>query len=107
VNQKAMATQAGVLILSALVIAAVLKAVTRMFNLLNAPINGMFLAAGAISAGILWAQERDSYDSFVEKDDGLRSAKGCAGERGGTESRGFRGVRASVLRGWRGRRLRR
>ena len=55
---KGTITQAGVLILLALVIAAVLEAVARIFNLLNTPINGMFLAAGAISAAILWGRGR-------------------------------------------------
>ena len=52
--QKATVTQAGVLILLALVIAAVLEAISRIFNLLNTPINSIFLAAGAISAAIIW-----------------------------------------------------
>ena len=56
--QKGMATQAGVLIVLGLVIAAVLEAVARIFNLLNTPINPMFLAAGAISAAILWGRRR-------------------------------------------------
>ena len=56
--QKATVTQAGVLILLALIIAAVLEAVARIFNLLNTPINGIFLAAGAISAAIIWARGR-------------------------------------------------
>jgi hypothetical protein len=56
--QKGMATQAGVLIVLGLVIAAVLEAVARIFNLLNTPINPMFLAAGAISAAIIWGRGR-------------------------------------------------
>ena len=56
--QKATVTQAGVLILLALIIAAVLEAVARIFNLLNTPINGIFLAAGAISAAIIWGRGR-------------------------------------------------
>ena len=56
--QKGTLTQAGVLILLGLVIAAVLEAVARIFNLLNTPINGMFLAAGAVSAAIIWARGR-------------------------------------------------
>jgi hypothetical protein len=52
--QKAAATQAGILFLLALVIAAVLEAVARISNLLNQPINPMLLAAGAISAAIIW-----------------------------------------------------
>jgi hypothetical protein len=56
--QKGTLTQAGVLILLGLVIAAVLEAVARIFNLLNSPINAMFLAAGAISAAIIWARGR-------------------------------------------------
>ena len=56
--QKATVTQAGVLILLGLVIAAVLEAVARVFNLLNTPINSMFLAAGAIAAAIIWGRGR-------------------------------------------------
>jgi len=57
-NQKSAAMQAGVLLVLALVIAGVLEAVARIFNLLNTPINGIFLAAGAISAAILWGRGR-------------------------------------------------
>lgn len=57
-NQKSAAMQAGILFVLALVIAAVLEAVARIFNLLNTPINPVFLAAGAISAAILWGRGR-------------------------------------------------
>jgi hypothetical protein len=55
---KGTARQAGVLILLGLVIAAVLEAVARIFNLLNTPINPLFLAAGAISAALIWSRGR-------------------------------------------------
>jgi hypothetical protein len=54
--QKAAATQAGILFLMTLIIAAVLEAVARISNLLNQPINPMLLAAGAISAAIIWGR---------------------------------------------------
>jgi hypothetical protein len=52
------ARHAGVLIVLALLIAAVLEAISRISNLLNQPINPMLLAAGAISAAILWSPKR-------------------------------------------------
>jgi hypothetical protein len=52
--QKAAATQAGILFLLMLIIAGVLEAVARTSNLLNQPFNPMLLAAGAISAAIIW-----------------------------------------------------
>ena len=54
--QKSAATQAGILFLMTLIIAAVLEAVGRISNLLNQPINPMLLAAGAISAAIIWGR---------------------------------------------------
>ena len=59
-SQKAAATEAGILILLALVIAGVLEAVARIGNLLNSPVNSIFLAAGAISAAIIWSRGRVS-----------------------------------------------
>jgi hypothetical protein len=50
------ATQAGILIALSLIIAGVLEAVARISNLLNQPINPVLLAAGAISAAILWVR---------------------------------------------------
>lgn len=57
-SQKVAATEAGILILLALVIAGVLEAVARICNLLNSPVNSIFLAAGAISAAIIWSRGR-------------------------------------------------
>jgi hypothetical protein len=54
--QKAGATQAGILFVLTLIIAGVLEAVARISNLLNQPINPMLLAAGAISAAIIWGR---------------------------------------------------
>jgi hypothetical protein len=54
--QKSAATQAGILFLLTLIIAGVLEAVARISNLLNQPINPVLLAAGAISAAILWVR---------------------------------------------------
>jgi hypothetical protein len=54
--QKSAATQAGILFLMTLIIAGVLEAVARISNLLNQPINPMLLAAGAISAAIIWGR---------------------------------------------------
>jgi hypothetical protein len=53
-TDKSVATQAGILIALSLIIAGVLEAVARISNLLNQPINPMLLAAGAISAAIIW-----------------------------------------------------
>jgi hypothetical protein len=52
--QQSAVAQAGVLFLLALIIAGVLEAVERISNLLNQPINPMLLAAGAITAAIIW-----------------------------------------------------
>ena len=52
------ARHAGLLIALALLIAAVLEAVFRIANLLSQPINPILLAAGAISASLLWTQRR-------------------------------------------------
>jgi hypothetical protein len=54
--QKSAATQAGILFLMTLIIAVVLEAVGRISNLLNQPINPMLLAAGAISAAVIWGR---------------------------------------------------
>jgi hypothetical protein len=54
--QQSAATQAGILFLLTLIIAGVLEAVLRISNLLNQPVNPMLLAAGAISAAILWVR---------------------------------------------------
>jgi 2-keto-4-pentenoate hydratase len=54
--QKSAATQAGILFLMTLIIAGVLEAVARISNLLNQPINPMLLAAGAISAAVIWGR---------------------------------------------------
>jgi len=51
---KSVATQAGILIALSLIIAGVLEAVARISNLLNQPINPVLLAAGAITAAIIW-----------------------------------------------------
>jgi uncharacterized membrane protein len=53
------AAHAGILFAVTLVIAAVLEAVARIFNLLNTPIKSTFLAAGAISAAIIWGRGRE------------------------------------------------
>jgi hypothetical protein len=55
-TDKSVATQAGILIALSLIIAGVLEAVARISNLLNQPINPVLLAAGAISAAILWVR---------------------------------------------------
>jgi hypothetical protein len=39
-----------------LIIAGVLEAVARISNLLNQPINPVLLAAGAITAAIIWVR---------------------------------------------------
>jgi hypothetical protein len=52
--QQSAVAQAGILFLLALIIAGVLEAVERISNLLNQPINPMLLAAGAITAAIIW-----------------------------------------------------
>ena len=52
------ARSAMVLILLGLVIAALLEAVFRICNLLNAQVNGTFLAAGAICAALIWGRSR-------------------------------------------------
>jgi hypothetical protein len=54
--QKSAATQAGILFLLTLIIAGVLEAVARICNLLNTPVNPMLLAAGAISAAVIWGR---------------------------------------------------
>jgi hypothetical protein len=54
--QKSAATQAGILFLLTLIIAGVLEAVARISNLLNQPINPVLLAAGAITAAIVWVR---------------------------------------------------
>jgi hypothetical protein len=48
----------GVLIPLGPVIAALLEAVFRICNLLNAQVNGTFLAAGAICAALIWNRGR-------------------------------------------------
>jgi hypothetical protein len=53
---KSAATQAGILFVLTLIIAGVLEAVARISSLLNQPINPMLLAAGAISAAIIWGR---------------------------------------------------
>lgn len=55
-TDKSVATQAGILIALSLIIAGVLEAVARISNLLNQPINPMLLAAGAITAAIIWVR---------------------------------------------------
>jgi len=57
-NQKSAATNAGILFAITLIIAAVLEAVARICNILNTPVNSVFLAAGAISAAIIWGRTR-------------------------------------------------
>jgi hypothetical protein len=57
-SQKSVATEAGVLFALALIVTGVLEAIFRISNLLNTPINPMLLAAGAISAAILWGRQR-------------------------------------------------
>jgi hypothetical protein len=52
------ARSAVVLIVLALIIAALLEAVFRICNILNAQVNGMFLAAGAICAAVIWSRGR-------------------------------------------------
>jgi hypothetical protein len=54
--QKSAATQAGLLFLLMLIIAGVLEAVARISNLLNQAINPVLLAAGAITAAIIWGR---------------------------------------------------
>jgi hypothetical protein len=54
--QKSAATQTGILFLLTLIIAGVLEAVARISNLLNQPINPVLLAAGAITAAIIWVR---------------------------------------------------
>ena len=58
-SQKSLAVDAAVFIVLSLVIAGVLEAVFRISNLLNQPINPLLLAAGAISASILWRRKRE------------------------------------------------
>ena len=53
-TDKSVAMQAGILIALSLIIAGVLEAVARISNLLNQPINPVLLAAGAITAAIIW-----------------------------------------------------
>jgi hypothetical protein len=55
-TDKSVATQAGILIALSLIIAGVLEAVARISNLLNQPINPVLLAAGAITAAIIWGR---------------------------------------------------
>jgi hypothetical protein len=57
-SQKSLAVDAAVFIGLSLIIAGVLEAVLRISNLLNQPINPMLLAAGAISAAIIWGRGR-------------------------------------------------
>lgn len=56
--QKSAAMQAGLLFVLTLIVAAVLEAIARISNLLNEPINPIFLAAGAICAAMLWGRGR-------------------------------------------------
>lgn len=55
-TDKSVATQGGILIALSLIIAGVLEAVARISNLLNQPINPVLLAAGAITAAIIWVR---------------------------------------------------
>lgn len=57
-SQKSVATEAGILFALALIVAGVLEAIFRISNLLNTPINPVLLAAGAISAAIIWSRGR-------------------------------------------------
>jgi hypothetical protein len=57
-SQKSAATEAGILFALALIVTGVLEAIARISNLLNTPINPIFLAAGAISAAIIWGRGR-------------------------------------------------
>jgi hypothetical protein len=56
--QKSAASQAGILFLLTLVITGVLEAVLRISNIVNQPINATLLAAGAISAALIWTRGR-------------------------------------------------
>ena len=56
---ETLAVDAAVFIRLSLIIAGVLEAVMRISNLLNQPINPMLLAAGAISASIVWRRRRE------------------------------------------------
>jgi hypothetical protein len=57
-TEKSVATQASIFIALSLIIAGVLEAVARISNILNTSVNGIFLAAGAISASILVSHRR-------------------------------------------------
>ena len=57
-SQKSAATEAGILFALALIVTGVLEAIARISNLLNNPINPVLLAAGAISAAIIWGRGR-------------------------------------------------
>jgi uncharacterized membrane protein len=57
-SQKSAATEAGILFALALIVTGVLEAIFRISNLLNQPINPTLLAAGAISAAIIWGRGR-------------------------------------------------
>jgi hypothetical protein len=57
-SQKSAAMEAGVLFALALIVTGVLEAIFRISNLLNTPINPVLLAAGTISAAIIWGRGR-------------------------------------------------
>jgi hypothetical protein len=54
-SQKSAATDAGILFALGLIVTGVLEAAFRISNLVNTPINPVLLAAGAISAAIIWS----------------------------------------------------